>query len=216
LGHKHVTDFNNLTPDIDNTPHTHHHDIKHSTQEGLHDDKSDNPDYPQTIPDYILHPQHRPKHHKPDLIRAVGFTLNKQGKLVKDLTYRGRRQIQLIECKYATDGNIQTIVEHIYDIYDPLRQALQIHGTLKADVKIIPIVISRTGTFHVKTLAEISQLVSFTEEPPDELTFKQLPHTTKRITMALHVHAQEWLTHISKISRKILTTETKKAATTKP
>jgi hypothetical protein len=84
------------------------------------------------------------------------------------------------------------------------------------DVKIIPIVISRTGTFHVKTLAEISQLVSFTEEPPDELTFKQLPPTAKRITMALHVHAQELLSHISKISKKILTSKTKKAATTKP
>jgi hypothetical protein len=32
--------------------------------------------------------------------------------------------------------------------------------------------------------------------------------------MALHVHAQEWLSHISKISRKILTTMNKKAATT--
>jgi len=42
---------------------------------------------------------------------------------------------------------------------------------------MIPIVISRTNNFHVKTLAEIAQLVSFKEEPPDELTFKQLPLT---------------------------------------
>ena len=83
------------------------------------------------------------------------------------------------------------------------------------DIKIIPIVISRTGTFHVKTLAEIAQLVSFAEEPPDELIFKQLPPTAKRIAMALHVHAQEWLSHISKISRRILTTKTKKASATK-
>jgi hypothetical protein len=109
----------------------------------------------------------------------VGFTLNKQGKLVQDLTYRGKRQLQIIECKYSTYGNIQTIIEHIYEIYEPLRQALQTYGTLKADVKIISIVISRTGTFHVKTLAEIAQLVSFTEEPPDELTFKQLPPRPK-------------------------------------
>jgi len=34
--------------------------------------------------------------------------------------------------------------------------------------------------------------------------------------MALHVHAQEWLSHISKISRKILTTKTKQAASNKP
>ena len=120
----------------------------------------------------------------------MGFTLIKQGKLVKDLTYRGRRKIQIIECKYSTDGNIQTIIDHIYGIYEPLRLALQTHGTLKVEVKIIPIVISRTNTFHVKTLAEIAQLVSLKEEPPDELTFKQLPFTAKRITMALHVHAQ--------------------------
>ena len=72
--------------------------------------------------EYVLYPQHRPKHHKPDLILAVGFTLNKQGKPVKDPTYRGRKQIQNIECKYSTDGNIQAIIEHIYDIYEPLRQ----------------------------------------------------------------------------------------------
>ena len=168
------------------------------------------------IPEYILHPQHLPNHHKPYLIRAVGFTINKQGKLVKDLTYRGPRQIQIIECKYSTNGNIQTIIEHIYEIYEPFRQTLQTYGTLKPGVKIIPIVISRTGTFHLKTLAEISQLVSFAEEPPNTLTFKQLPPTAKRITMALHVHAQEWLSHISKISRKLFTTKTTKAATTKP
>ena len=168
------------------------------------------------MPDYVLHPQHIPKHHKPDLIRAVGFTLNKQGKLVKDHPYRGRRQILIIGCNYSTDGNVQIIIDHIYDIYETLRLALQTHGTLKAEVKIIPIVISRTGTFHVKTLAEIAQLVLFIEEPPDELIFEQLPLTARRIAMALHVHAQEWLSHISKTSRKILTTQTKQTATTKP
>ena len=75
------------------------------------------------------------------------------------------------------------------------------------EAKIIPIVISRTCTFHVKTLAEIAQLVSFKDEPPNELTVKQLPPTAKRLAMALHVHAQEWLSHISKTSRKILTTK---------
>ena len=71
------------------------------------------------------------------------------------------------------------IIDHIYDIYDPLRVALQTYGTLKAEVKIIPIVISRTCTFHVKTLAEIAHFVTFKEEPPNALTFKQLPPTTK-------------------------------------
>jgi hypothetical protein len=102
--------------DVNTPPHTHHQGITHSTQEGLQDDKSDDLVYPQSIPDYVLHPQHRPQHHKLDLIRAVGFTLIKQDKLVKDLTYRGRKQIQNIECKYSTDGNIQTIIDYIYDI----------------------------------------------------------------------------------------------------
>ena len=165
MGHKPVTDFSNIMVDIDTPTHTHHQGITHSTEEGLQDNKLDNPAYPQSIPDYVLHPQHRSKHHKPDLIRAVGFTLNTQGKLVKDLTYLGRRQIQILECKYLTDGNIQTIIDQIYDIYEPLRLALQTNGTLKAEVKIIHIVISRTYTFHVKTFAEIAQLVSFNEEP---------------------------------------------------
>ena len=185
--------------DIDTPTHTQNRGMSHSTQEGLQADKSNNPAYPQSIPDYVLHPQHIPKHHKPYLIRAVGFTLNNQGQLVKDLTYRGRRQIQIIECKYSTDGNIQTIIDHKYCIYEPVRLALQPHGTLKAEVKIIPIVISRTSTFHVKTLAEIAQLVSFKKESLNELTFKQLPLTAKRIAIALHVHAQEWVSDISKI-----------------
>jgi hypothetical protein len=172
--------------DIDTSPHTHHQEITHSLQEGLQDDKSENPDYPQSIPDYVLHLQHKPKHHKPDLIRAVEYTLHIQGKLIKDLTYHDQRQIQSIECKYSTDGNIQTIIEHVYATYEPLRLLFQTHGTLKADVKIIRIVISRIGTFHVKTIAEISQLVSCNEEPPDELIFKQL----RIADMALHVYAQ--------------------------
>jgi hypothetical protein len=86
-------------------------------------------------------------------MRAVGCALNTQSKLVKDLTYCGQRQIQIIECKYSTDSNIQIVNDIIYDIYEPLRLALQIHGILKADIKIIPIVISRSGIFYVKTLA---------------------------------------------------------------
>ncbi len=155
------------------------------------------PRLPNTIPDYILPAHHKPKHHKPDLIHAVGYIVNAQGKLLKDLTYREQRQKQIIECKYSTDGNIQDIMDHIYNIYEPLRLALQIHGTLKSEVKIIPTVISRTDTFHVKTHAEIAQLVSFKQEPLDVLTLKQLPITSKNV-MTLHVHAQEWLSYIQK------------------
>ena len=91
------------------------------------------------------------------------------------------------------------MIDHIYNIYEPLKQALQIHGTRKADIKTIPIVISRTGTFNVRTLAEIAQLVSFKEEPSDTLTYKQIPKPTQKFAMALHIHAQEWLSYIFKI-----------------
>ncbi len=80
--------------------------------------------------------------------------------------------------------------------------ALHTHGTLKSEVKIIPIVVNITCTLNVKTLAEIAQLVSYKEEPPDVFTFKQLPTTTKNIVMSLHVHAHEWLLYTSKNSRK--------------
>jgi len=59
------------------------------------------------------------------------------------------------------DGNTHDIIDHIYNIYEPLRLALQTHGTIKADIKIIPIAISEICTFNVKTLAEIAQLVSY-------------------------------------------------------
>ena len=101
-----------------------------------------------------------PKHHRPDLIRAVGYATNSEGRLITDPTYRGRRQIQIIECKYSTTGNIQDIIDHIYQLYETLKAALQKHGRLKADNIIIPIVITRTSTFDVKTLPEIVQLVS--------------------------------------------------------
>jgi hypothetical protein len=79
LGDKPATDFSTLKANIDTTPHTHLHDIAHSLQDGLQDDKPDNPDYPQSTSDYILSTHHKPKHHRPDLIRAVGYTINAQG-----------------------------------------------------------------------------------------------------------------------------------------
>ena len=53
-------------------------------------------------------------------------------------------------------------------------------------------------------VAEIAQLVSFKENPPEALTYKTFPTQAKTITMALHLHAQEWLTLISKVSRSAL------------
>jgi hypothetical protein len=71
-------------------------------------------------------------------------------------------------------------------------------------VQIIPIVISRTGNFHTRELVEIAQLVSFKENPPDNITYKSLPTQAQTIAMAIHVHAQEWLTLESKVSKSTL------------
>ena len=92
---------------------------------------------------------------------------------------------------------MQTIIDHIYDIYEPLRLALETYGTLKAKVKIIPIVISLTCNSYAKTMAEIAQLVSFKEEPLDELTFKQLPPRLKEsLWHSTYMHKDGYLTYL--------------------
>jgi hypothetical protein len=178
LGNTPVTDYRKHTPSTEHTTPSHLPPIPHPDQEGLQDDKQTDGETHHTIPGFILPAQHRPKHHRPDLIRVVGYTLGPNGQLIKDHTFRGRRQIQLIEYKYSRDGNITDIIKHIHTIYEPLKQALLTHGKLKADIKIIPIIITKTGTF--KNLAEIAQLVSFHEEPPNAMTFKQLPYPTQK------------------------------------
>jgi hypothetical protein len=209
LGNTPIKDFTTLKPDVAEATTSQLPQILHPEEEGLQNDRPNTTNQPQTIPEYILPPQHKPTHNKPDLITAIGYTTNSNGQLIPDPTYRGRRQIQIIERKYSIDEKTQEVIDHIYNIYEPLKQALQIHGTLKANIIIIPIVISKTGTFNVRTLAVIAQLVSFREEPPNTITCKQLPKPAQKIAMALHIHAQEWLSHISKISRKILTTKNK-------
>jgi len=140
----------------------------------------DTADHHHTIPEYILPAHNRPTHHRPDLVRAVGYTSGPNGQVINDPTYRGRRHLQLIECKYSTDGITQEIINHIHIIYEPLYQTLQTRGTINADIKIIPIVISIFGTFNFKTLAEIIQLVSIKEEPLEALTYKHLPKPAKK------------------------------------
>jgi len=184
LGKTPIKDFTTLKPDTKNDTTSPLSQILHPEEERLQNGKPNKPNQPQAIPDYILPPQHRPTHHRPNMIRAIGYTINSNGPLIPDPAYGGRRQIQIIECKYSTDGNTQAVIEHIYNIYEPLKQALQTHGPLKAEIKII-------------SIAEIAQLVSFGEEPPDTLTYKQLPKPAQKIAMALHIHAQEWLSYIS-------------------
>ena len=97
------------------------------------------------------------------------------------------------------------IIDHIHTIYAPLEQAIELHNNGRLQVEVISIAISRTWNFHTRTLAEITQLVSFKENPPDALTYKSLSTQAQTIAMSLHTHAQEWLTLMSKISRSNLT-----------
>ena len=96
------------------------------------------------IPNTILPKHKRPKHHKPDIIRAIGYSINSRGALVADPTYRGRRCLKLINCKYSTYSHTSDITDHIHTIYSPLKQAIQLHNNGRIQVEVIPIVISRT------------------------------------------------------------------------
>ena len=68
-------------------------------EEGLQCDKISNHYYPYSLPDYILPIEARPTHYNPDLIRAIGYCINPQGRLEEDNTYTCRRRIQIIEYK---------------------------------------------------------------------------------------------------------------------
>jgi hypothetical protein len=54
-------------------------------------------------------------------------------------------------------------------------------------------------------LVEIAPLVSFKKKPSGNITYKSLPTQAQTIVMAIHIHAQEWLTLMSKISKSTLT-----------
>ena len=108
LGKTPIKDFTTLKTDTTDDTTSQLPQITHPEEEGLQNDKPNTPNQPQIIPDYILPPQHIPTHHRPDMIMAIGYTINSHGQLIPDPTYRGRRQIQIIECKYSTDGNTQS------------------------------------------------------------------------------------------------------------
>jgi hypothetical protein len=134
LGNKPVTDLSKHKSYMEDTTPYHLLSIPLLEHEGLQDGKPNTLDQQQTIPECILPARKRPTHHRPGLVRAVGYTTGPDGHLIKDPTFRGRRQLQLIERKYSTDWNIQEVIDHIYAIYEPLKQALQTQGTIKADV----------------------------------------------------------------------------------
>jgi hypothetical protein len=156
------------------------------------------------IPTTILTKNKRPQHHKPEIIRAIGYRQNSSGHLVEDHTYKGRRCLQLITCKYSTDNNILDTITNIHSIYEPLKQALMKHSKKRLQVQIVSIVISRTCNFYTNTLATIAQVILFIEHPPDVPIYKKLPKQAQKIAITLHVRAQAWLTLVSKVSRSTL------------
>ena len=113
LGKTPINDFTTLKPDTAEKTTSQLPQILHPEEEGLKIDKPNTSNQPQTIPDYILPPQHRLTHNRPDLIRAIGYIISSNGQLIPDPTYRGRRQIQIIEYKYSTNGNTQAVINHI-------------------------------------------------------------------------------------------------------
>jgi hypothetical protein len=88
-----------------------------ATQEGLQNDKL-HTKHPTIIPNNILPNHKRSKHHKLDIIRTIEYIINSKGALVADPTYKGRKCLQLIECKYSTENNILETIEHIHIIYE--------------------------------------------------------------------------------------------------
>ncbi len=93
LGSKPVKDFKaqtkleTATPQEDHTLQT--IQATQATQEGLQNDK-ETIRHPTIIPENILPKHKRPKHHKPDIIRAIGYIRNSQGRLVEDATCKER------------------------------------------------------------------------------------------------------------------------------
>jgi len=131
LGNKTVKDFKTQTkldmktPQEDTTLQA-----MEATHVGLQNDK-EKAQHPTIRPTDLLPKQKSPKHHKPDIIRAIGYKWNTKGQLVEDTTYKGRRCLKLIECKYSTDTNTLDTITNIHTIYDPLKQAIMRHNRKK-------------------------------------------------------------------------------------
>ena len=97
LGKGHVKDFRTqLTHEIFNLRKDPRFPEVTPKEEGLQYDKISNHYYPASLPESLLSNIHRPKHDKPDLIRAIGYQLDKNGRLNEYTTYTGRRLIQII------------------------------------------------------------------------------------------------------------------------
>jgi hypothetical protein len=131
IGNKAIKDFKTqmkiemTTPQEDNTLQA-----LEATQEGLQNDKAKT-QHPTIIPTDLLPKHKRPQHYEPDITRAIGYTRNTQGQQVEDITYKGRRCLHLIECKYSTYNNTLDTITIIHNIYESLKQAIIKHNRKK-------------------------------------------------------------------------------------
>ena len=78
LGHKPIIDLKNIHIPLDDTQNLSLRPVHQPSEEGLQDDKTNTPDNPHILPDYILHPNYKPQHRRLDLVRAVVYTFDLQ------------------------------------------------------------------------------------------------------------------------------------------
>jgi hypothetical protein len=93
LGIKTIKDFKAQTKMKTTTPQEDHYlQALETSQEGVHDDKEKS--QLPTIIHITLLPKHkRPKHHKPDIIRAIGYRKESQDQLVKETIYKEKKML---------------------------------------------------------------------------------------------------------------------------
>ena len=123
LENKTAKDFKTQTRFEMTTPQTNPtlHALIKATHERLQNDKTTTTWHPTIIPTNLLLKHKRPQRHIPDIIRAIGYIRNSQGHRVDDTSYKGRRCLQLIECKYSADCNTLYTINYIHNIYEPLK-----------------------------------------------------------------------------------------------
>jgi hypothetical protein len=75
------------------------------------------------------------------------------------------------EWKYYTDHNLSQKAHLIRDKYTPLANAIRSHWPC-AEVDILSIVMSCTGTHHSCTITSLTSLLTVRTGPPDKLISK--------------------------------------------
>ena len=97
---------------------------------------------------------------------------------------------------------MQEVISRILDRYRPLQQAIETHDNWPHRVEIVPIVISRTGTYNTTTLRQLAHLFTLKDEPPDSgITVSSLPKEAKQIAINMHKYAKQWLHAILRVAR---------------